>query len=116
MVITDPNSKFKGAFKATFALLGIQHHLSARGNHNAILVEGFNKFLNSGLRVFDNDRDTNRVFLEGAETLTYAWNSCPVLGTDLSRSLLTVGHEFHFPIDFTTNQHVTFDVTDKGKK
>jgi hypothetical protein len=67
MVITDPDSKFKGEFKATFDLLGIQHHLSARGNHNAILVERFNKFLNSGLRVFDNDRGTNRVFLEGAQ-------------------------------------------------
>ena len=116
MVITDPDSKFKGEFKATFELLGIQHHLSARGNHNAILVERFNKFLNSSLRVFDNDRGTNRVFLEGAETLTYAWNSCPVLGTDLSRSLLTVGREFHFPIDFTANKHISFEPTDKSKK
>jgi hypothetical protein len=116
MVITDPDSKFKGEFKATFEMLGTQHHLSARGNHNATLVERFNKFLNSGLRVFDDDRGTNRVFLEGAETLTHAWNSCPVLGTDLSRSLLTVGREFHFPVDFTANKHVSFDPTDASKK
>jgi hypothetical protein len=59
--------------------------------------------------VFNNDRDTNRVFVEGAETLTYAWNSCPVIGTDLSRSLLTVGQEFKFPIDFVTNRAVNFE-------
>ena len=42
---------------------------------------------------------TKRVFIEGAKTLCYAWNSAPVTGTDLSRSLLVVGREFKFPID-----------------
>jgi hypothetical protein len=37
LVITDPDSKFKGNFKEEFQILKIQHHLSARGNHNAIL-------------------------------------------------------------------------------
>jgi hypothetical protein len=83
-VITDPDSKFKGQFKEAFQTMDIHHHLSARGHHDAILVERFNRFLNAGLRVFNNDRETNRVFVEGAQTLMYAWNSCPVLGTDLS--------------------------------
>ena len=109
LVITDPDSKFKGNFKEAFnTTLKIDHHMSARGNHNAILVERFNRYLNSGLRVFAGDRDTNSVFVEGAETLTYAWNSCPVLGTDLSRSLLTVGREFHFPIDFVARRQISF--------
>jgi hypothetical protein len=116
LVITDPDSKFKGNFKEAFATLKIQHYLSARGNHNAILVERFNRYLNSGLRVFNNDRETNRVFIEGAQTLTYAWNSCPVLGTDLSRSLLTVGREFHFPIDFEADRRLSFEPSDREKK
>jgi hypothetical protein len=49
MVITDPDSKFKGEFKEAFTLLKIKHHISARGNHNAIFVERFNRFLNAGL-------------------------------------------------------------------
>jgi hypothetical protein len=110
-IITDPDAKFKGQFKECCSILKIKHHLSARGHHDAILVERFNKFLNAGLRVFNNDRDTNRVFVEGAQTLTYAWNSCPVSGTDLSRSLLVVGREFQFPIDFESNRHVTFSKT-----
>jgi hypothetical protein len=115
-VITGPDSKFKGQFKEAFATLKIHHHLSARGHHDAILVEQFNCFLNAGLRVFNNARESNRVFVEGAQTLTYAWNLCPVIGTDLSRSLLTVGREFHFPIDFETNRQVPYDISDGEKK
>jgi hypothetical protein len=116
LVITDPDSKFKGNFKQAFETLKIQHHSSARGNHIAILVERFNCYLNSGLRVFNNDRGTNRVFLEGSHTLTYAWSSCPVLGTDLSQSLLIVGREFRFPIDFEADRRVSFETSDKEKK
>jgi hypothetical protein len=116
MIVTDEDSKFKGEFKKAFKVLDIQHHLCAKGNHNAILVERFNRYLNAGLRVYDNDRGTNRVFVEGAELLAYAWNSCPVLGTDLSRSLLAVGREFHFPIDFAARRHFMIDPTDSAKK
>eukprot|EP00978_Attheya_sp_CCMP212_P005354 scaffold11988_cov59-Attheya_sp.AAC.1 len=91
-------------------LLRVRHHPVARDHHDAIFVERFNRFLNAGLRVFNNDRGTNRVFIEGALTLCYAWNSCPVTGTDLSRSLLVVGREFQFPIDFTSRYHVTYDL------
>jgi hypothetical protein len=115
-VITDPDSKFKGQFKEAFAILKIHHPLSARGHHDAILAERFNRFLNAVLRVFNNDRESNRMFVGGAQTLTYAWNSCPVRGTDLSRSLLTVGREFHFPIDFETNRQVSYDITNGEKK
>jgi hypothetical protein len=107
-VVTDPDSKFKGEFKKAFSTLVIHHHMGARGNHNGIIVECFNHFLNSGLRVFNNDRASNRVFIEGAQTLSYSWNSCPVLGTDLSRSLLVVGREFHFPINFEANKQVSY--------
>jgi hypothetical protein len=78
-VITDPDSKCKEELEKVFTTLNINHHMTARGNHNAVLVERFNQFLNSGLRVFDNDRKLNRVFIDGAQTLTYSQSSCPVL-------------------------------------
>jgi hypothetical protein len=62
------------------------------------------------MRIFTSERGTNRVFLEAAETLCYAWNSAPVTGTDLSRSLLVVGREFCFPIDITNNWHITYNI------
>ena len=110
LIVTDPDSKFKGEFIKMCALLTIPHHMSARGNHNAIIVERFNKFLNSGMRIFTSQRGTPRVFQEAAETLAYAWNSAPVTGTDLSRSLLTVGREYRFPIDIVNNCHITFNI------
>jgi hypothetical protein len=49
-----------------------------------------------------NERDFNRVALEAILLLSYAWNSCPVPGTDISRSMVAVGREFAFPIDFSS--------------
>jgi hypothetical protein len=70
--------------------------------------------LNSSIIVFNNNRKSNRVFVEGAMVCCYAWNSAPVAGTDLSRALSVLGRKFHFPINFTTRQHLTFNVTKSG--
>jgi hypothetical protein len=70
--------------------------------------------LNSSIIIFNNNCKSNRVFVEGAMMCCYAWNAAPIAGTDLSRALLVLGREFHFPINFTTRQHLTFNVTKSG--
>ena len=52
-----------------------------------------------------NERNSVRVVLEAILLLLYAWNSCPVPGTDISRSLVAVGQEFAFPIDYYSGNH-----------
>ena len=52
-----------------------------------------------------NKRDSVRVALEAILLLLYAWNSCPVPGTDISRSLVAVGREFAFLINFSSGKH-----------
>ena len=52
-----------------------------------------------------NERDSVRVALEAILLLLYAWNSCPVPGTDISRSLVAVGQEFAFLIDYFSGKH-----------
>ena len=52
-----------------------------------------------------NERDSIRIALEGILLLIYTWNSCPVPGTDISRSLVALGREFSFPIDFSAGTH-----------
>ena len=52
-----------------------------------------------------NERDTVRVALESLLLLLYAWNSCPVPGTDISHSLEVVGREFAFLIDYFSGKH-----------
>jgi hypothetical protein len=52
-----------------------------------------------------NERDSIRVALEAILLLLYAWNSCPIPGTDISSSLVAVECEFLFPINYSTNKH-----------
>ncbi len=52
-----------------------------------------------------NKRDTVQVALESLLLLLYAWNSSPVPGTDISRSLVAVGWEFAFLIDYSSEKH-----------
>ena len=68
-----------------------------------MLVERLNRYLNEGLRIMTNERDSTRVALEAILLLIYAWNSSPVPGTDISRrSMVAVGREFAFPINFSS--------------
>jgi hypothetical protein len=46
-----------------------------------------------------------RVALDALLLLLYAWNSFPVPGTDILRSLVVVGREFAFPIDYSRSKH-----------
>jgi hypothetical protein len=104
-IVVDKDSKFLGEFVKTAALLKINIHVLSGSNHDPMLVERICRFLNTCLTIFCNERGTNRVALEGILMSLYAWNSAPVIGTDISRSLLVTGREFNFPIDFSSEQH-----------
>ncbi len=52
-----------------------------------------------------NKCNTVWVALEALLLLFYAWNLCLVPGTDISRSLVVVGQEFAFPIDYSRSKH-----------
>ncbi len=48
-----------------------------------------------------NECNSVHIALEAILLLLYAWNSCPIPGTDISRSLLVaIGREVAFPIGF----------------
>jgi hypothetical protein len=64
------------------------------GNHNGMLVERVNHYLNKGLKSMTNERDSVRVAMEAILLLLYAWNSDPIPGTDLSRCCVALGREF----------------------
>ena len=104
-LVVDKDSKFRGVFAETAKLLNINLHVLSGGNHDAMMVERVNRFLNASLVIFCNERGTIKVSESGILLALYAWNSAPVVGTDISRSLVVVGREFHFPIDFSAEQH-----------
>ena len=51
------------------------------------------------------ERNSVRIAEEAILLLLYAWNSCPVSGTDISRSFVAVGRVYAFPIDYSTTKH-----------
>jgi hypothetical protein len=70
-----------------------------------MLVERICRYFNKDLTIMCNKRDTVRVALEALLLLLYAWNSCPVPGTDISLSLVALGCEFAFLIDYSSGKH-----------
>jgi hypothetical protein len=104
-IVLDKDSKFFGMCREALDLLQINSHDLSGGNHNPMLVERLNCYLNKGLRIMTNERDSVRIALEAILLLIYVWNSCPVPGMDISHSMVAVGCKFAFPINFSTQKH-----------
>ncbi len=104
-VVLNKDSKILGVCHEALDLLKINCHVLSGGNHNPLLVKRINRYLNQGLCIMCNKRDLNLVALEAILLLIYAWNSCPVPGTDISCSMVAVGRKFAFPIDFSARKH-----------
>ena len=105
LIVTDAGSKFNSEFEQRCNLLNVKHHKAARNHNNSVLVKIFIRFMSTSLTVSCSDRDSIRVFIEGAAMVIYAWNLAPVAITNLSRSLVACGREFRFPINFTQKLH-----------
>ena len=70
-----------------------------------MLVERINRYLNKGLKIMCSERNSVRITEEAILLLLYVWNSCPVSGTNISRSFVAVGREYAFPINYSTKKH-----------
>ncbi len=104
-VALDKDSKFFGVCCKALNLLHVNCHVLSGNNHNPMIVKQVNQYLMMGLKIMTNKRNSVRVALEATLLLLYAWNSCPIPGTDISHSLVDVSCEFTFPIDYSTNKH-----------
>ncbi len=104
-VVLNKDSKFFDVCRKVINLLHINCHVISGNNHNPMIVVQVNRYFMKGLKIMTNKRNSVRVALEAILLLLYAWNSCPIPGTDISRSLIAVGREFAFPINYSTNKH-----------
>ena len=96
-IIVDKDSKFRSVFAETAELLQINMHVLLGENHDGMLVERVNRFLNSSLTIFCNKRGTTKVSEEGILVSLYAWNYAPMPGTNMSHSLILTGREAPVP-------------------
>ena len=99
VVVVDDGSTFKGAFRAMCESLKLTFWTLSKNNHQGLSVERYHRFLNKTQTITGNDRGTHITYLQNAKTSQYAWNSAPIDGTDIPRSLAAVGREFKFPLD-----------------
>jgi len=72
MIVVDKASTFLSVFAATAALLKINIHVLSGGNHDPMVIERVNRYLNKCLKIFTNECGSNRVALEGTLMLLYA--------------------------------------------
>jgi hypothetical protein len=86
----DKDSKFFGVCRKALDLPQINCHVLSGGNHNPMLVKQVNQYIDKDLKIMTNKRDSIQVALEVILLLIYAWNSCPIPGMDISRSLVVV--------------------------
>jgi hypothetical protein len=108
MVVVDDGSTFKGLFVEMCKKIKLRFHVVAINNHQALCVERFHVFLNKTLRIATNDRDSIKgVYIPASALAAFAWNSAPIDGTDIVRSVPAVGREFKFPFDFEYVQSPT---------
>ena len=97
IIVLDDGTPFKGAFVAMFQSLNLNYEILAKRNHKGLSVEHFHRFLNKSVTIAAEDRGTIDIFVPVGIAAGYAWNSAPIDGTDILRSIPAIGRELHFP-------------------
>ena len=99
LVVLDDGSPFKGSFIVISDALNLNYDVLAKHNHKGLAVDYFHRFLNKSITIAAEDRGTNDIFVPAGIAAGYAWNSAPIDGTDILRSIPAIGCEIHFPIN-----------------
>jgi hypothetical protein len=105
-IVVLKDSKFLGEFIKTSNSLKINMHVLSGNNHEPMTVDHTCIFLITCLTIFYNEHGNTRVALEGIPMSLYALNAVPVVGTDISCSLLMTGRELNFPFFVRTASDV----------
>ena len=70
-IVLDKDSKLFGVCRNALDLLQINRHVLSGDNHNPMLVERICRYLNSGLKIMVNERNSVRIALEVILLLLY---------------------------------------------
>ena len=81
----------------------INYDILTERNHKGLRVEKFYRFINKAITIAVEDRETNDIFVGAGVAAGYAWNSSPINGTDILRSVPAIGRELRFPLDIDLN-------------
>ena len=70
-IVIDKDSKFYATFEATCELLELNVHTLSSGNHDPMLVERVGRYLNKGLKIMTQERDSIQVGREAVLMLLF---------------------------------------------
>ena len=99
VVVVDNGTPFMYIFEQATKTLNIRLHRVAKRNHKAVGVEIYHRFLNHAVTLAATTRETISCFVEAAMVAAYAWNAMLIGGTDIPRSVPTIGRPLRFPMD-----------------
>ena len=95
----DDGCPFTDAFIAISKSLNINPDTLTKRNHKGLLVEKFHRFINKAITITVQDRGTNDIFVADGFAAEYAWNSSPIKGTYILRTVPVIGRELRFQLD-----------------
>ena len=105
-IVLDTDKKFYNTFRQMCELLRLNVHTISRENHDPMVVERVNSYLNKGFKIFTQEQGTSAISWEAVLLLIYAWNSCSVPLTNISRAMVVTGRGFSFLNDFSHEKAV----------
>ena len=103
LVVIDDGTPFKGAFVTTCQALNVNYDVLTKRNHKGLSVEHFHCFLNKSVTIATKDRGSNNLFVPVSITSVYSWNSVPIDGTSIIRSVSAIGRALHFSLNINLN-------------
>ena len=115
LVTHDAGGTFAGFVLQLCEILGVATYAVTRENHRATLCERFHRFLNKIEKIHAAEHQTFEEWLMGVWFAIHAWNSAPVDGTDVIRSVAAIGRDFPFPIDVSGEPTVPRDHFNTGE-
>ena len=71
-LVLDKDSKFFGVYREALDLLQINSHILSGGDHKPMLAERVNRYINKGINIMTNERESIRVAQEAMLLLIYA--------------------------------------------
>ena len=99
LVVTYDSTPFNGPFVAMCTTLDLDYDILINCNDKGSTIEHFHGFLNKVVTISMEYRLSHDVPVPAEIVAGYSWNSAPIDGTDMLRSIVAIGSVFRFPID-----------------
>ena len=86
-----------------YQALNLNYDNLAKHHHKGPPIKHFRHFLNISITITTEERGTNDILVPVSIATRYAWNSAPIDGTDICRSILANVREYHITIEINLN-------------